>query len=70
MQPHLGRPAWFERAETDDTPWIIYMPDAFTDHCITFIGDLLNGFGAFVWAASADGRIEMWPRGTAPWLTE
>jgi hypothetical protein len=41
---------WFTRATTDNRPWVIYMSSSFVDHCLAFVGQLLDGLGAFVLA--------------------
>lgn len=66
-----GWKEWFDKSESDHKPKIIYMSEAFTDHCVKFSGDLLDGLGAFVWEASQDGRIQIGPSEPPPsWITE
>jgi hypothetical protein len=39
---------WFAKSETDEVPWIFYFTDAFIDHCLQTIDDVLDGLGAYV----------------------
>lgn len=39
---------WFEKSETDGKPWIFYMSEAFTDHCLEMIEKVIESLGAFV----------------------
>lgn len=39
---------WFSKATSDDKPWIFYMSDAFVDHSLATIEEVLSGLGAFV----------------------
>ncbi len=39
--------AWFSFATHGDEPWIIYMTEAFINHCFDLVHKLLDAFGAF-----------------------
>ncbi len=39
---------WFSKAETGNEPWIFYMSDKFTDHCLNTIQQTLDVSGLFV----------------------
>jgi hypothetical protein len=39
---------WFAKSETDKAPWIFYLTDAFIDHCLKTIDQIMDGLGAYV----------------------
>jgi hypothetical protein len=38
---------WFSKATRGEEPWIFYLTEAFTEHCLDIIDDVLSGIGAF-----------------------
>jgi hypothetical protein len=38
---------WFDKAESDETPWIFYLTDGFVDHCLNCIDRVIDGMGSF-----------------------
>jgi hypothetical protein len=39
---------WFDRAQSNHKPWIIYLSPAFVEHCLKTIDRILDAIGAFV----------------------
>lgn len=39
---------WFEKAETNNQPWIFYMSPSFVEHCLTTIEQVLEGVGSYL----------------------
>jgi len=38
---------WFERATSGGEPWVFYMSDAFIEHCVKMIEQIICGVGAY-----------------------
>lgn len=38
---------WFTCSEPSDKPWIFYMNDEFTEHCLEMVGKVLESFGKY-----------------------
>lgn len=38
---------WFSKSTSGDEPWIFYLSEAFTEHCLEIIHSVLSGIGAF-----------------------
>jgi hypothetical protein len=38
---------WFSKAARGEEPWIFYLSEAFTEHCLDIIDSVLSGIGAF-----------------------
>jgi hypothetical protein len=38
---------WFSMATSGEEPWIFYLTEAFSEHCLDIIYSVLSGIGAF-----------------------
>jgi hypothetical protein len=58
--PKEGWPAdWFSQATSDGEPWMFYVTDAFVDHCLATVDQILDGLGAFVRRHETDRRVRL-----------
>lgn len=48
---------WFAKATQGGEPWIFYLTDAFVDHCIDLIGQVVHSMGTYVAAELKAERL-------------